>query len=296
MTKHGRPEEVYQELVSSMRNTAIRTFQAVDAEGWARSVWRGDVRWDPSIRQGLELRVGGIIDLHSDPYGYSRIGYWRIVAMAVAPEGYLSIVAYGATEDDLPKNGAPIPLIHFGMLVKDEAAVSDLRDRDTEELLAELNRRWLAREFELCMQAAPTSTGWANSLILVDPRPEALRHEGDSRDGHVENCEDHSPCGGAHCLACPACFMDLEVAGEIVRGQVVLDSLHRIAAEVHEEGDEMLCTICGRKKDVHKADGPKACPGFTTSQGMRIGKSRGIQGLQVERPPETSSGDSLGVR
>ena len=46
-----------------------------------------------------------------------RIGRYRIVAMSVAPEGYLSVAAYA--DAFTPANGAPVPTVDFTMLVKD---------------------------------------------------------------------------------------------------------------------------------------------------------------------------------
>ena len=114
----GRGIKVYSEFCDGIVASASRTLHAADAQaGHARPWWAGNVH--ASNNAVWNLRVGGIFDLQEDAYGQNRVAYYRVVALAQAPEGYISVVAYaGLNDDDMPKNGAPIPVIHFGMLVK----------------------------------------------------------------------------------------------------------------------------------------------------------------------------------
>ena len=80
--------------------------------------WWGSVH--QSSFESDSLRVGGIFALYinDDVLDHRNlVRHYRIVAMAMAPESYLSIIAFSVTEEDLPKNGQIIPFISPSMLV-----------------------------------------------------------------------------------------------------------------------------------------------------------------------------------
>ena len=94
----------------SVVNEGTRTLSAADAQGRKRW-WKGLIRMDRRV-----LEVGFVFDLRSQrsPMG-EHLGRYRLVAMAIAPEGYLAVVGY---EDDWqPANGRPVPEVDLTQLV-----------------------------------------------------------------------------------------------------------------------------------------------------------------------------------
>ena len=94
----------------SVVNEGTRTLSAADAQGRKRW-WKGLIRMD---RRGLE--VGFVFDLRSErsPMG-EHLGRYRVVAMAIAPEGYVAVVGYA--DDWQPANGRPVPEVDLTQLV-----------------------------------------------------------------------------------------------------------------------------------------------------------------------------------
>ena len=108
--------EALREFVDSISKTIQRTLEATIADGVPKPWWRGNVRYETHGHKP-ELRIGFAFDLRDKPFPLGQIiGRYRIIGMAQAPEGYVSLVGYA--DDFQPVNGAPVPAIDFSMLIK----------------------------------------------------------------------------------------------------------------------------------------------------------------------------------
>ena len=107
-----RDTQAFLDAFRAIVNEGSRALMAADAqmEG-ERRWWHGLVRCD---RRGLE--VGFVFDLRTEPAPMGELlGRYRLVAMALAPEGYCAVVGY---EDDFsPPNGRPVPVVALTHLV-----------------------------------------------------------------------------------------------------------------------------------------------------------------------------------
>ena len=104
------------EFVGSISQTLSRTLEAADADGVPKTWWRGNVRYQTCGRRP-ELCLGFVFDLRDEPFPMGKVvGRYRLVGMAQAPEGYVSLVGYA--DDFRPANGAQVPAVDFSMLIK----------------------------------------------------------------------------------------------------------------------------------------------------------------------------------
>ena len=104
-----RDPKALREFVDSISKTIQRTLEAADADGVSKPWWRGHVRSETGACKP-ELRVGFVFDLRDQPSPMGQlIGRYRLVGMAQAPEGYVSLVGYA--DSFKPANGAPVPAI-----------------------------------------------------------------------------------------------------------------------------------------------------------------------------------------
>ena len=111
MSDIGRDGASYHGWCSHVAFEAARSLQAADADGHPRGWWRGKVMHE----HAQELRVGGHFTLaDGHPNAPTKIGTYRIVAAAVAPEGYHQVVAFA---DPCVSNQCPI--VGFDMLVRE---------------------------------------------------------------------------------------------------------------------------------------------------------------------------------
>lgn len=105
------------QAIQVIAHEAQRTLEAA-AAGGPKPWYQGKIRYENNGTKP-ELVVGGVFDLRDEPFPMGQlIGRYRLVAMAVAPEGYLAILGYA--DDFTPANGAPIPTIDKSMVIKDE--------------------------------------------------------------------------------------------------------------------------------------------------------------------------------
>ena len=106
-----RDTQEFMEAFYDVVNEGTRTLATADFAQGQRQWWRGLIRRD---RRGLE--VGFVFDLRSEPAPMGQhLGRYRIVAMAIAPEGYYAVVGF---EDDWqPSNGRPVPEVAMTHLV-----------------------------------------------------------------------------------------------------------------------------------------------------------------------------------
>ena len=118
MTDHLRDLAAYYDYCRAAQNVAARSLKCGDADGIPKGWWRGNVRYETHGHKP-ELRVGGVFNFRTKPRPMGdHIARYRLVLMAVSPEGYYSLVGYA--DSFLPANGAPIPEIDYSMLVKDD--------------------------------------------------------------------------------------------------------------------------------------------------------------------------------
>ena len=94
-------DDAFQELVYE----GARTLEVADAQAGERRRW-----WTGVVHGVHGLEVGFVFDLRRElpPMG-DPLGRYRLVAMAVNPEGHNALVGY---EDDWqPPNGRPVPVV-----------------------------------------------------------------------------------------------------------------------------------------------------------------------------------------
>ena len=108
-----RDTQAFRDAFREVVYEGSRTLAAADAgRARRRRWWHGLVRCD---RHGLE--VGFVFDLRTEPAPMGKhLRRYRLVAMAVAPEGYYAVTGY---EDDWqPPNGRPVPVVALTDLVR----------------------------------------------------------------------------------------------------------------------------------------------------------------------------------
>ena len=117
----GRDHRAYSGWVEPVAITAARSLLAADrrafylGDGQPLEWWQADVLSE----YGNRLRVGGAFYLLDGP---RAIGQYRVVAMAVAPEGYVTVVAHASPcEAPMPPTPPTGPTISLRMLVKPAA-------------------------------------------------------------------------------------------------------------------------------------------------------------------------------
>ena len=108
-----RDTQAFLDAFRAIVNEGSRTLASADAQaGERRRWWHGQVRCD---RRGLE--VGFVFDLRTEPAPMGKhLRRYRLVAMAVAPEGYYAVTGY---EDNWqPPTGRPVPVVALTDLVR----------------------------------------------------------------------------------------------------------------------------------------------------------------------------------
>ena len=100
-----RDAQAFQDAFSELVYEGARTLEAADAQAGERRRW-----WTGVVRDVHGLEVGFVFDLRRElpPMG-ELLGRYRLVAMAVNPEGHYALVAY--EEDWYPPNGRPVPVV-----------------------------------------------------------------------------------------------------------------------------------------------------------------------------------------
>ena len=106
----ARAPEVYTAWASGLTRTARQMLAAVDTEnGIPQPWWKGNVR----IAAAQSLGIGRCFTLtDGHPNAPSIIGQYRVVGLALAPEGYVTVVAYAAVAV-----ASQVPTISFNDLV-----------------------------------------------------------------------------------------------------------------------------------------------------------------------------------
>ena len=101
-----RDAQAFQDVFGDVVYEGARTLEVADAQaGEPRRWWTGVV-------QGVHgLEVGFVFDLRRELPATIRehLGRYRLVAMAVNPEGHYALVAY--EEDFDPPNGRQVPVV-----------------------------------------------------------------------------------------------------------------------------------------------------------------------------------------
>ena len=106
-----RHPKSYKEQCDFISKEALRNLETADADRFPKPWWRGNVLYEHS----KELQIGGFFNLSDgEPNNPMIIGQYKIVAMAQAPEGYVSIISYESYAV-----GSQIPTITPNMLVNE---------------------------------------------------------------------------------------------------------------------------------------------------------------------------------
>ena len=102
-----RDTQAFLDAFRAIVQEGSRTLAAADAQaGKHRRWWTGLVRQE----SWRVLEVGFVFDLRTEPAPMGKhLGRYRLVALALAPEGYYAVIGY---EDDWqPPTGRPVPVV-----------------------------------------------------------------------------------------------------------------------------------------------------------------------------------------
>ena len=107
---HHREWHSYRDQLAEVEAEASRSLGTADQET-LRPWWRGNVLGEYAPR----LSVGRQFVLTERAPGREVIGIYRVVAMGIAPEGYVAVAAYG----DSVAVASQLPTIDLSMLLLD---------------------------------------------------------------------------------------------------------------------------------------------------------------------------------